>query len=108
MEVHPLVGSTLAPRGQVVTVEGEGVVLLHAGPGDHGNGVRLRLANLTGQPAEAAIRLPGSTILSGNLLDTLRHPVTPIAVNDNCAHVDSPCPRHADGVAGNKVALLIV
>ena len=90
VEVHPLLNSTLAPRGQVVTVEGEGVVLLHAGPGDNGTGVRLRLANLTDHPAEAAIRLPGRTILSGNLLDTLHHPLAAIKVDGNCARVTLP------------------
>jgi hypothetical protein len=92
LEIHPVVGPAHSVNGTIVTVEGDGVVLLHAGEAE--GAAVVRLANVTDAAARARVHLPGRTFAVAYRRDTVGHDKESVLIEDGSALIDIP-PRAA-------------
>jgi hypothetical protein len=88
VEVHPVVNPGLPESGQIVQVESEQVLLLHAGIQE--NGITLRLANLGDGEAQVKVRLPGIPVVEAWWLDSLGGKNAPLQVEQGVAKGSLP------------------
>jgi alpha-mannosidase len=88
IEVHPILTDLHNGDGRLADVRGQGIVTLSIGPSRDDRDVVVRCLNVTSQPDQATIALPGRTITAAWLCDTLENPVAPLPVRDAAVSCD--------------------
>ncbi len=95
--VHPVTQAKETTRGQLVDVQGKGVVL--AACNRAGDGAMLWLQNMTDAASEVNVSLPQRSIKAASLCNTLGEATQPLEVNAGTVTLNVP----ARGIAGVRV-----
>lgn len=85
--VHPLAQTAAVTAGQLLTVTGDGVQLLHVKPADDARGLIVRLVNLGSQPVHARVQPGAAPVAAAWLTDALEHDRAPLAIEAGAAVV---------------------